>query len=153
MNNSNRELVFERLLKAPQDLAFEAWTTPEHLANWWGPDGFTLTTSAIEAKPGGIWKFIMHGPDGTDYRNKIMFLEVERPDRLVYKHLDDEDTEGISFLVTVTFEKQDDKTKLTMRMLFNSAEELERVAREYGAIEGAEQTLGRLEVLLKELSM
>jgi uncharacterized protein YndB with AHSA1/START domain len=87
----------------------------------------------------------MHGPDGRDYPNKIIFLEVLKPERLVYKHSGEEDTEDINFHVTITFEAVGDNTQLTMRMVFPSKEELERVAREYGAIEGAHQHIARLE--------
>jgi uncharacterized protein YndB with AHSA1/START domain len=93
----------------------------------------------------------MHGPDGRDYPNKIIFLEVEKPNRLVYKHSDDGETEPVNFHVTVTFEQESDKTKLTMHSVFESAAELERVNREYGAIEGAKQTVERLEQYLQTL--
>lgn len=148
MSTGNRELVFERILNAPRELVWEVWTNPDHLAKWWGPNGFSLTTQNMNVDPGGIWKFIMHGPDGRDYSNKIRFLEVEKPERLVYKHEGDIDTEPVSFSVTVLFEAFGKKTRLSMRMLFDSAEDLVRISREYGAIEGAHQTLTRLENLL-----
>ena len=65
---------------------FKVWTDPQHLAHWWGPDGFTLTTREMDVRPGGVWRFIMHGPDGTDYKNRIVYTEVSPPGRLVYKH-------------------------------------------------------------------
>jgi uncharacterized protein YndB with AHSA1/START domain len=105
----------------------------------------------MEVKPGGVWRFIMHGPDGRDYPNKIVFIEVVKPERLVYRHAGDSDTEQVNFHVTVTFEKQGDKTKLTMRMVFESAAELDRVNREYGAIEGAKQNIARLEEYLTKM--
>jgi uncharacterized protein YndB with AHSA1/START domain len=145
---SDRELVFTRLLNAPRELVFKAWTDPEHVSQWWGPNGFRTTTHEMNVKPGGVWRFIMHGPDGRDYPNKIVFSEVVKPERLVYSHSDDEGFEPVSFHVSVAFEDQDGKTKLTMRMLFDSAAELQRVAREYGAIEGAHQTLARLDEYL-----
>ncbi len=150
VSTENRELVFERVLNAPRELVWEAWTNPEHLANWWGPDGFSLTTQFMEVKPGGIWKFIMHGPD-RDYPNKIKFIEVLKPERLVYRHIDDVDSEPVSFGVTVTFEALGKKTRLTMSMLFDKAEDLVRVSREYGAIEGAHQTISRLENALSAI--
>jgi uncharacterized protein YndB with AHSA1/START domain len=87
----------------------------------------------------------MHGPDGRDYPNKIVFIEVVKPELLVYKHSGEEDTEDIKFHVTVNFEKQGNKTFLSMRSVFDSAEELERVIREFGAKEGMQQTISRLE--------
>ena len=148
MSNANREMVFERVFNAPAELVFEAWTNPDHLARWYGPDGFTLTTYHMDVKPGGTWRFTMHGPDGRDYHNLVTFTEVIRPQRLVYKQTDDTDTERVNFETTVTFEGRGDKTALTMHMLFATAAELERVAREHGAVEGAHQTLARLAVLL-----
>ena len=68
----------------PPARVFDAWTDPEQVVQWWGPRGFTTTTHNMEVKPGGVWRFIMHGPDGRDYQNKITYLEVARPERLVY---------------------------------------------------------------------
>ena len=98
----------------------------------------------MEVKPGGIWRFVMHGPDGRDYKNKIVYLEVAKPERLVYKHAEDEDTEPVNFHVTVTFTEKAGKTELSMRSVFPSAEELGRVIKEYKADEGLTQTLNRL---------
>lgn len=145
------ELIFSRVLNAPRELVFDAWTKPEHLAEWWGPNGFTLTTKNMEVKPEGSWSFIMHGPDGRDFPNKIIYIEVKRPERLVYRHSGDEGTEPVKFHVTVSFDELDEKTRLTMHMIFDTAEELTRVEQEYGAIEGAKQTLARLEQFLEKL--
>lgn len=150
-DTSDREILISRLLNAPRELVFKAWTDPEHVAQWWGPTGFTNTIHEMEVKPGGVWRFIMHGPDGRDYPNKIVFIEVVKPELLVYRHAGDADTEPVNFYVTVTFEKQGDKTMLTMRMVFESAAELERVDREYGAIEGAKQNVDRLEEYLTKM--
>ena len=67
-------------------LVWQAWTDPKHLAQWWGPNGFSTTTSAFDMRPGGVWRFVMHGPDGRDYENRITFDEIVRPERLVYHH-------------------------------------------------------------------
>jgi uncharacterized protein YndB with AHSA1/START domain len=144
-NQSDRELFFERLLNAPRELVFMVWTDPEHIVKWWGPNGFTNTNHGMDVSENGVWRFTMHGPDGVDYKNKIMFLEVVEPERLVYKHCGDENTEPVYFQVTVTFEARGNQTYLTMRMVFETKEELERVAKEFGAIEGAYQHMARLE--------
>lgn len=151
MTHSDRMLVFERWLQAPRELVFAAWTDPAQLAQWWGPNGFTLSTKQMEARVGGTWTFTMHGPDGRDYPNKIIFLELQPPERLVYQHSNDGATEPINFSVTLTLLEEAGGTRLRMEMLFDSAEDLQRVAKEYGAIEGAEQTLGRLHQLLASL--
>ena len=142
---ANRELSITRLLNASQELVWEVWTKPEHITHWWGPIGFSTTTHEMNVKPGGVWRFMMHGPDGRDYPNKIVFIEVVKPELLVYKHSGEEDTADIKFHVTVNFEKQGNKTKLMMRSLFESPEELERVIKEYGAEEGMKQHINRLE--------
>ena len=133
-----------RLLDAPRELVWNVFTDPKHLAQWWGPDGFTTTTSAYECKPGGVWRFVMHGPDGRDYENRITFEVVEPPKRLVYRHGGEVGVEPVQFRTTVTFEDLGGKTRLTMRGVFPSAAERDRVIREYGAAEGMQQTLARL---------
>jgi uncharacterized protein YndB with AHSA1/START domain len=141
---ADREIVVSRDLDAPRELVFAAWTDPRHVSNWWGPRGFTTTTKEMDVRPGGVWRFVMHGPDGTDYKNKIAFLEVARPERIAYKHAGEEDTENVRFQTTVTFEDQGGKTRLTLLMVFASAEERNHVVEKYGAIEGGQQTLERL---------
>ena len=144
LEQTERELVFTRVFDAPRSLVFRAWTEPEHVAQWWGPDGFTTTIYEMDVRPGGVWRFVMHGPDRVDYKNRIVFNEVVKPERLVYTHAGEEADEAVHFHVTVTFTDQGGKTRLTMRMTFDMAEELERVVKQYGAIEGAKQHLGRL---------
>src|SRR5687768_5226389 len=110
----NRELIITHSFQAPRELVYQAWTDPKHLPQWWGPEGFTTTVHEIEVKPGGVWRYTMHGPDGVDYENKITFIEVNPPGRLVYAHGDDSVDE--LFQVTVSLEEQGKETKLTMRM-------------------------------------
>lgn len=143
-NTADREIVITRDFDAPRALVFEAWTQPQHIVQWWGPTGFTNTDLGMDVRPGGSWRFVMHGPDGTDYPNKILYHEVVRPERLVYDHSDDVDAGGIHFQVTVSFTEHAGKTRLTMRMLFDSQAIRDQVVRDVGAIEGANQTLDRL---------
>jgi uncharacterized protein YndB with AHSA1/START domain len=141
--SADREIVSTRLYDASRDAVFNAWTTPEAIGAWWGPNGFTTTTHEMNVAPGGVWRFIMHGPDGTDYPNKITYLEVAKPDRLVYSHGDDTENAAAPFQVTVTFEEIGNKTKLTMTMVFASAD-VRKEIENYGAAEGNKQTLDRL---------
>src|SRR5271155_4940173 len=143
-NTADRELVITRVLDAPRELVFDMWTDPKHIAQWWGPNGFTTTIHEMDVRPGGVWRLIMHGPDGWDYRNRLVFLEIARPERLVYKHDPEEGSEPVNCEVTVTFAKEGRLIRLTMRMLFPSAEARDHVATKYGAVEGGNQTLGRL---------
>ncbi len=139
-----REMTATRVFDAPRELVWKAWTDPQHIAQWWGPNGFTTTSDIMDVRPDGIWRFVMHGPDGRDYKNKIVYIEVAKPERLVYKHAGDEETEPVNFHVTVTFAEKGGKTELNMRAVFPTAEELARVVKEYKADEGLTQTLNRL---------
>jgi len=148
---SEKEISAIRFFKAPRKLVWNMWTNPEHITHWWGPNGFTTTTFKMELKPGGVWQFIMHSPDGRDYHNKIIYIDIVEQKLLVYKHSGAEDTEDIHFHVTVNFEGNGDETKITMKMVFETSQELERVKKEFGAVEGLEQTLTRLgEYLLQQ---
>ena len=126
---ADREMVVSRLIDAPRDLVFKAFTSPEHVTQWWGPDGFTTTTREMDVRPGGVWRYVMHGPDGTDYPNRIDFREVVEPERLVYNHSGDSPDDPIRFETTVTFEDRDGKTALTMRALFETAAVRDQVMR------------------------
>ena len=140
---SSRQIVVSRVFDAPRERVFEAMTDPEQVVQWWRPHGFTTTIDEMDVRPGGIWRFIMHGPDGTDYHNKVVFVEVVKPERLVYNHGPEGKSDIKPFHVTVTFDDEDGKTRLTMRMLAASAAERDRMV-EFGAVEGGQQTLERL---------
>jgi uncharacterized protein YndB with AHSA1/START domain len=143
-DTTDRQIVVTRFFNAPRELVFDVWTSPEHVGRWWGPRGFTTTTHAIDVRPGGAWRFIMHGPDGTDYDNRITFIEVVRPERLVYAHDSGVENDPHQFHVMVSFDEREGGTSLTMRSIFGSAEVLAMMVEEVGAVEGANQTLDRL---------
>jgi uncharacterized protein YndB with AHSA1/START domain len=137
--SADREITATRVFDAPRDLVFQMWTDPKHVAQWWGPNGFTTTIHEMDVRPGGVWRFVMHGPDGVDYSNKSVYVEVVKPERLVYDHVS-----GPKFRATVIFEDRGGKTSVTVRMLFESVAERERTIEKFGAVEGLNQTLGRL---------
>lgn len=140
-----RSIIGTRVFDAPRDLVFSAWTNPRHLAQWWGPNGFTTTTHSFEFRPGGVWRFVMHGPDGRDYQNRITFDEIMPPERIVYRHSGGDDVEPVQFTQTVTFEDLGNgQTRMTWHGKFPSAEERAYVIREYGADKGLVQTMARL---------
>jgi len=145
---TDREILLTRVFDAPRELVFNAWIDPNHIAQWFGPDGFTTTILGMDVRPGGVWRFIMHGPDGVDYPNKIVYVEIVKPERLVYNHFAEDVDEPGQFHVTMTFAEQAGRTVLSMQMLFETAAERDRVVKEYGAIEGGEQTLDRLAAYL-----
>jgi uncharacterized protein YndB with AHSA1/START domain len=143
-STADREIVTTRLLDASRERVWSAWTDPEQIIHWWGPDGFTNTIQQMDVRPGGEWTFIMHGPDGTDYTNRIVYEEVVRPERLVYLHGDPDGPPEQDFRSVVTFEDRGGKTFLTMRAVFATKEQLAYVIKEVGAIEGAKQTINHL---------
>jgi len=147
MVTKDRELVISRLLNAPRELVWEVWTNPEHIKHWWGPNGFTNTIFQMDVRPGGVWDFIMHGPDGTDYKNKSIYTEVVKPGRIVYEHVS-----GPKFQATVTFTENGKKTLLKIQMLFETAEEKENVIKVFKADEGLKQNIYKLEGYLRKVS-
>ena len=96
-----RSIIGKRVLDAPRALVFSVWTDPKHLTQWWGPNGFTTTTYSFDFRPGGTWRFVMHGPDGRDYQNLITFEEIVPPERIVYRHGGADDVEPVQFRQTV----------------------------------------------------
>jgi uncharacterized protein YndB with AHSA1/START domain len=142
-NTAERELTISRLLNAPRELVWEVWTKAEHIKNWWGPTGFTNTIFSMEVKPGGVWDFIMHDPDGTDYKNKSIYKEIIKPERIVFEHV------SPKFTATITFEEKNGKTLLTWNMLFETKEQFEKVVKTFKADEGLKQNIVKLEDYLK----
>ena len=141
-------LIHTRVLDAPRDLVWEVWTNPAHIKEWWGPNGFSLTTKSMNVEPGKNWDFIMHDM-GRDWDNKIEYLEVKKPSLLSYKH-SGKDVD-YNFTVSVLFEEVEGKTLLTMKSVFKSKAIIEELNRKVNAIEGGKQTLNRLENYLKML--
>jgi uncharacterized protein YndB with AHSA1/START domain len=138
-------IIGMREFDAPRELVFSVWTDVKHLAQWWGPNGFSTTTSSFDFKPGGVWRFVMHGPDGRDYQNRVTFEEIVPPQRIVYRHGGGDDVEPIQFKQTVLFEDiGGNRTRITWRQDWPSAELRDRVIKEHGAAEGLMQTMARL---------
>lgn len=139
---ADREIVLTRIFDAPRELVFDAYTDARHLDEWWGPRGYVTTTHEIDVRVGGTWRFNMHGPDGTDHPNRIVYTEVTRPERLAYLHGSDIDPDPHQFQVTVTFTDLGGRTELTSRILLATAEQRAHVVG-FGAIELGYQTLDR----------
>ena len=116
-DNMTREVTLTRVLDAPRNLVWGAWTEPEQLAKWWGPDQFSNPVCEIDARPGGRWLIHMKAPDGTVYPMTGTFTEVTKPERLVFKAFA-EALDGTKYLESVTeviFEEQGARTKLTVK--------------------------------------
>lgn len=146
-NEGNRELSVTRIVKAPIELVWNVWTDPDHIRHWWGPEGFTNTISKMDVRPGGEWEFIMHGPDGKNYRNKHVYKELAKPRKLVLEHVS-----SPRFLMTVTFETVGEQTLVTIHSLFESAEQLKEVIKVFKADVGMKQNVDRLEKYVVNLS-
>lgn len=125
---------------------------PKHLSQWWVPNGFSTTVESFDMRAGGIWRFVMRGPDGRDYRNDIAYEAVSHPERIVYRVSGGGDIEYVAFKVEVTFEDLGDKTRLTMRGKFPSATERERAITQHRADKALAQTLSRLDQYVLMLS-
>ena len=132
----------------PRARVFAAFSDPDNMSTWWGPNGFTTTTYEMRFEVGGVWRYMMHGPDGTDYPNKIAYTDIVAPEWIRYDH---GTFDKVEFRTELHFEERGDKTELTMRMIGFSAEQLEQM-KKYGASEGGSQTLDRLESYLAKES-
>ena len=106
-----------RAFAVPPKVVFAAFSSPERLARWWGPDGFTNTFEIFEFKSGGAWRFTMHGPDGTDYLNESTFASVEPDREVIVKHLSQP-----HFTLTIRLEPTSTGTTVTWEQAFESAE-------------------------------
>jgi uncharacterized protein YndB with AHSA1/START domain len=144
-----RELISTRVLAAPPDLAWKLWTDPEHLARWWGPFGFSLTTHSMDLRVGGLWHFTMHGPDGTDFPNYVRYTDLEVGKLLAYEQDNGADAaEPIHFRVQISFTElgggDDVRTLVAMRHLFDTPEELFAVESKYGVSKGGQEHFARM---------
>jgi uncharacterized protein YndB with AHSA1/START domain len=107
------EFTFSRVVNAPRDLVWQAFTEPVHLAAFWGGPGITVPVESVtvDVRPGGSFELTMVAPDGAEYPNRGEYVEVDRPSRIV---LTEADT-GIT--VTITFAEVEDKTEVTIHQV------------------------------------
>jgi uncharacterized protein YndB with AHSA1/START domain len=146
---ADREISTVRVFDAPRELVWKVWTDPMHIEQWWGPAGFSTTTKEFALGAGGVWNHVMHGPDGTDYRNEITYTTIVEPELLEWIH-------GPSpvFDVTVRFtEEAERRTKISMRMVFSTAAERNHTVEKFKAIEGQRQMLDRLVEYLRKMAI
>lgn len=140
------EIVSTRIVNAPRELVYRAWTAPEHLKNWWGPTGFTNTFNEFDLYVGGKWSFIMHGPDKGNYPNECEFIKIEAPSLIAWKRYSKP-----LFQVVATFEEvATGKTKVVFKQIFDTAEECRKV--KAFAVDKNEENLDRLEDELKKMN-
>ncbi len=139
---SDRAIVITRVFNAPRHLVFKVWTEPKHIEQWFGPKGFTTRVTQIDLRPGGQWRYVMIGPDGTEYPSIGVFREIVPFERIVTS---DEFEAGIEqvmnidlpegMVTKVIFEDWEGKTKLTIEIVHTSAED-RRKHEEMGVIAG-----------------
>jgi len=140
----DREIVLVRVLDAPREAVFAAWTDPDDFCQWFGPEGFTCTIREMDVRPGGRARFDMVSGDGTMYTNRFDYLEIVPDARLVMDHGSDVDDDPARFRVTITLDEQaDGKTVLTLRQLHPTVEQRAAVIG-FGAVELGLQTMQKL---------
>ena len=147
---AEREIVISRVIAAPRELVFEAFTEVRHLSRWWGPEGFTTTTRSFEFRVGGVWDFVMHGPDGTDYQEWITWTEIVPPEGIALLHGESRDDPN-AFVSVLTFAPHGAATRIEMRTVFPTRELRDEAVEKYHAIEGGQQTLSNLATYVAEI--
>ena len=140
------EIVTTRIFNFPRQLVWKAWTDPDHLKKWWGPNGFTNTFHIFDFKVGGRWIFTMHGPEKGNYQNECTFLVIREPELLIW----DRQSKPL-FQVEVVFNEIDkDKTRVTFKQKFKSEEECNKLRK--FVPEKNEENMDRLEIELKGMA-
>jgi len=140
----DREIVLSRVLDAPRERVFRAWTEAERLGAWFAPRDFRCTIRHADIRVGGALRFDFTGPDGQIYDNRITFLEIASPAKLVFDHGADKDDDPDKFRVTITFDEQSNgKTVLTLRQLHPTKKHRD-AGIAFGAVEIGNGTLDKL---------
>ena len=113
---NERTVVITRVFDAPRELVWKAWTDPRHMAQWWGPQGFTNPVCEMDVRPGGALRIVMRAPDGAEHPMRGVFREIVEPGRLVFTAAAEDENGNplLEVLTTVTFAEQDGKTKLNV---------------------------------------
>ena len=142
-DTANREMRITRMLNAPVDLVWKVWTNGEHIANWWGPGGFTNTIHKMDVVAGGEWRLTMHGSDGKKYPNKSVFIETVPLKKIVFRHFNP------NYIATIVFEPKEKETLMEWEMLFETTELFETVVKVFEADEGLKQNVEKLVNYLK----
>jgi uncharacterized protein YndB with AHSA1/START domain len=148
---ATRDIVISRVIDAPRELVFEAFTGVQHLSQWWGPEGFTTTTRSFEFREGGTWDFVMHAPDGTDYQEWITWTGIVAPERITLLHGESRDDPN-TFESTLTFAPHGTATRIVMRTVFPTTELRDQAVEKYHAVEGGRQTLNNLAAYVAEMA-
>lgn len=151
MENLNQETTgksihISKTLKAPVEQVWRAWTEPDALARWWGPEGFNSTIHIMDVEAGGEWSLTMRGPDGKRYPNKSIYQELVPLKKIVFHHFNP------NYTATVLFSEQGTTTQLDWTLDFETAALFEAVVKTYKADEGLVQNVAKLEHYLEQAS-
>ena len=137
-------LEISRIFPAPRTLVFQAWSTAEHLKRWFSPEGFTTLEAEVDFRPGGICAICMRSPDGQVFWSRGHYLEISRPDHLVFSSpVGDTDSPKFTVHTTVTFEDHNGGTRMSVRQVYDLHGPAFRPAID-GAPEGWRTTLDKL---------
>lgn len=148
---SDREVLMTRTFDAPRRLVWEAWTRPELLKKWLhGCDDWTLAVCEMDLRPGGAFRWVWRGPDGTEMGLRGVYREIVPPERLVHTEIFDEDWTGGETLVTLVLTERAGQTTVAMTVLYSSREARDG-ALKTGMQEGMEVGYQRLEKLLASM--
>lgn len=144
--NPETEIVSSRVFACTADQMFKAWAEAEHLKTWWGPAGFTNTFHEFDFQVGGQWRFTVHGPDKGNYENHCEYIKIDPPKLIAWKR-----HSKPLFQILATFEEHTpNQTLLTFKMLFETAEECEKIRR--FAVEKNEENFDKLALVLGQIT-
>ena len=146
-DTADREIVVKRIFDAPREAVYDAFFDHANISKWWGPHGFSTTTHSSDVRVGGVWSFTMHGPDGTDYPNRVVYTKLDRPNGFAHDHGKSEAEPHLFYAFATLVDLGGGKTELTWRMVLDTPEARDAMIA-FGAVQGAEQTLSRLADLL-----
>lgn len=145
LDDATRSLHLSRTLNAPMQVVWQVWTTPKHIAEWWGPLGFTNQIDKMDFRVEGEWRLTMKGPDGKSYRNRSVFKEIDPQRKIVFQHFNP------NYLATVLFVTKGIQTEVDWTMVFDSEELFNTVVKVFKADEGLKENVDKLERYLTAL--
>ena len=145
-----QEVIIRRTFDAPRKLVFRAFTDPQLIPKWWGPVSVKTVVDKMDAKPGGMWRFVHTGDDGREDAFHGVYHDVTAPERLIYT-FEWEGLPGHVLLETILFEEQDGKTKITDTSVYQSVEDRDGMVAA-GMESGAADSMDRMTELLRQMS-
>jgi uncharacterized protein YndB with AHSA1/START domain len=146
---TDREIHIERVFDAPRDKVFAAFTNPELIPEWWGPRGTTTIVDEMDVRPGGSWRFVGRGADGSETAFRGTYREITAPERIV-QTFEWEGLPGHVSVETAVFEDLGDRTRLVATSLFHTSEERDGMLHS-GMEGGMNETYDRLDEVLARL--